>query len=299
MNAGARVVALLLASTAGCTSARPASPSSISPKPTRATTVQAASKDVYATLSSSPTPWFLIRRGDEVWFHGEQGELAAFDLATAKWERLRDLPDELADPNAAVLADGRLLVIGQRSRPFPAVICDGRQPWTAAPPLPAKADGPLLASLPDGRVIAVGGFASGREGFASDASWLYDARADRWAPGAKLPSSIMTGDTFAAAETAVVLGSAPNALPRAFTFDRATSTWTVTDAASDLDGFAAMQLRDGRIALVGGRVPIPACRSPLRHSSTIPRAGRSPCYRGSPRSGGLRLASSWRTAFSA
>jgi len=197
-------------------------------------------------------------------FGGEQGELAAFDLATATWRRLLDLPAGFDDLEATVLAEGLLMIIGGTSTPYPVVIGDGRAPWMPGPPLPARADSPLLASLPDGRVVAVGGFQPRARGFASDATWVYDARTERWTAGAKLPTPIWTGDAFAAGADVVVIARMPDARPRAYTYNASADTWTVTDAGQDHDGFAMVRLHDGRIALVGGSVPDVPVIAPTR-----------------------------------
>jgi hypothetical protein len=206
----------------------------------------------YTMLPASPTPWFLTRRDDEVVFRSDDGTLAAFDLEKATWSTLHDLPKGFEPAAVAVLGDGRLLLLASEGGTNASLLGDGRGEWTAAKPLPSHYESWGVGVLPDGRVVVAGGYKAGSRP-ASDESWLYDAKADRWTAGPRLPEGTWRGESVVSNGSLVMIATLPNPQhPRAFVLDAAASAWSVTNAGVAHNGFRPVLLDDGRVALLGG-----------------------------------------------
>src|SRR5258708_20994627 len=93
-----------------------------------------------------------------------------------------------ADHAAVALRDGRVLVAGGENGNFIYKSAELYDPatdtWTAAAPMPRVRTQFLMAALPDGTVIALGGLED--RGAVSRTSIIYDPRTDTWREGARL-----------------------------------------------------------------------------------------------------------------
>lgn len=204
---------------------------------------------LFTKSTTAPVGWFLLRRGTELWFRESAGELWAFELTTAKWSRLTNLPAGFERPELIELRDGSALLFAQD---YPSMVhrCmrgDGRTAWVTAAGLPKGAAESAygLGRLPDGRVLVAGGSYG-----PPTASCLYDPEADRWSAGPALPEAASFRRSLAASNGPHFLSwSALRYLPRVFSLDGA-DRWQIARSPESASQFVTLALSDGRHALV-------------------------------------------------
>lgn len=111
-----------------------------------------------------------------------------YDPWTGRWRTVRAPAIARSDHGAALLRDGRVLVIGGNDGPKwvrRSEIYDPRtDTWSLAAPLPVGRTRFTAATLPDGRVLVAGGLEE--PGPATDTTLLYDPATDSWSDGPRM-----------------------------------------------------------------------------------------------------------------
>ena len=192
-----------------------------------------------------------------------------FDPRTGAWTPTGKLHAHHVRGNAVVLKDGRVLLVSASGDPrdwllgFDAALTaelydPATNDWTLTGPMAAGRVAPALALLPDGRVLAAGGFGPGVGATAE----IYDPASDTWTT--TTPMNRARGNAEAATlpdGLVLVAGGDPNlagagwaALTSAEIFDPAAGTWTLTGSLTQQRGGDASMatLSDGRAVFVGG-----------------------------------------------
>lgn len=189
-----------------------------------------------------------------------------YDPASDRWS---DGPP-LSSPRYAVslirLKDGRVLAVGGRERSTrggATGVCELFDPktgrWSPTGSLRVARESQPLALLPDGRVLAAGGYETrqGGVGNVSRAAELYDPRTGEWSAVQPLPRP-RTGGVVLALQDGRVLSALGSAGPARFPidahlFDPASLSWR--EAARPLFGrenASAFLLPDGKVMVAGG-----------------------------------------------
>jgi hypothetical protein len=184
------------------------------------------------------------------------------------WAPAPPLRDNRLVPGAALLRDGRVLVAGggytvygpafketqavvySTKGPFPISSTEiwqpGAQSWTAGPPLRTPRRKVGLAVLSDGRVLAVCGDPTAKEGE------IADAALQRWTPTAPMPFAVADCDVVALPRDRVlVLGG-----PAPLLWDAADGAWRKVAAPRFTGRGGAVALPDGRVFRAGDQPEI-------------------------------------------
>ncbi|HYM50786.1 MAG TPA: hypothetical protein VET65_09485 [Candidatus Limnocylindrales bacterium] len=194
------------------------------------------------------------------------GEASFYLPAQDRWQATTPPPTIRQRQAAALLGDGRVLLVGgviEGAATATTEIFDpARASWRRAAPLALPRIAPTATPLPDGRVLLTGGYGDESEIFATQFGFnqarpyppeLYDPVRDRWttvpfAPQVANPATISLPDGTVMA-TAGFDGRIPSHVTQVF--DWRTGLWTVK-AQNPGGGGPAVILGDGRIALLGG-----------------------------------------------
>lgn len=120
------------------------------------------------SFSLTPVPGGALLAGGEEWHPEGIGATpratdaaAFFDVSKQEWRPLPPLPFARQDHAAVALKDGRVLLVGGRSRQDPALKDTafwepGTQSFREGPPLREERSHPAALSLPDGSVLVLG-----------------------------------------------------------------------------------------------------------------------------------------------
>ena len=167
----------------------------------------------------------------------------------------------------SLLPDGRALLTGGgdfnvvRSVVFASTLMfdPATNSWSAAAPMPNAHDEHAQVTLPDGRVLVFGGFASNDDlvnDAADDHVELYDPARGTWTPGATAPNFMARGTATLLNDGSVLIagGSSSNTLRNvAMRYFPATNRWRdaggFTDARREQ---AAALLPNGKVLIAGG-----------------------------------------------
>lgn len=215
----------------------------------------------------------LVTGGDNGW-HAAYSSTKVFDPATGRWAATGLLNTARMGPVGALLPDGRVLVAGgaysegyrdeadfasrRSAREEPLTTAEIYDPrtgrWTTTGSLAVAIVGGDAYSLPDGRVLAVGGAWSSEPGVAqvyepAHASWSIAGRLVRL-PGS---ASVVLADgsllTIGGRDSDT--GDRPVAAVRRFDPDSGT-TVDLAPLPSPRVGSVAVRLADGRVLVAGG-----------------------------------------------
>lgn len=217
-----------------------------------------------------------ILGGDHPHPHDENdypfGGLAVFNTETDEWTRLSDVavPTDRSFPDAIVLDDGRVLVVGGTeigrtpSDTFsPLGLVEAYDPstdtWQTLEPMNRPAIQRWLVPLNDGRILAAGGFINepdmGR--WATEVE-IYDPDTNKWTSAESMTAphtqAIVLPDGRVLA-TGGVFTTSPAAYNSANsdTYDPATGKWTLAGAMSQhRSNHTLTLLADGRVLAAGG-----------------------------------------------
>jgi N-acetylneuraminic acid mutarotase len=182
------------------------------------------------------------------------------------WTRLADLSEPRHRHAAALLPDGRVMVMGGTNiirdpdgtgRDYitlasTEVFDPATGGWTPGPPLRDGRAEPNAMTLPDGRVLVVGDSIPSVE--------IFDPTTNRWSRVAQLPSRHGWGSaTLLLDGRVLIIGRTDRDYPReqaASIFDPVTSSWRAT-ASTNLvrGGHATVLLADGTVLVTGGSHP--------------------------------------------
>ena len=195
------------------------------------------------------------------------GALAVFDTDTDEWTRLSDtpVPTDRSFPDAIVLSDGRVLVVGgteigrSASASFsPLGIVEAYDPstdtWQTLEPMNRVAIQRWLVPLDDGRVLAAGGFIN-----EPDMQWaseveIYDPHTNKWTPAESMTAPHTQAIVLLDSRVLATGGALPHTdIPDSETYDPATGEWTAAGAMSQRrSNHTLTLLTDGRVLAVGG-----------------------------------------------
>lgn len=192
------------------------------------------------------------------WTSSSLASAEIYDPAANTWTPAAPLGVVRYDHAAALLQDGRVLVvggqggIGQTSTRTAEIYDPASDTWTPAAQPGALRYWPEAAVLLDGRVLATG--ASGPY-----FSEIYDPASDTWTPTLSPGFGDHTSTRLLDGRVLVAGGS------EAAVYDPAADTWTLAPgliqrsppqgiySSNGIGGQAAVLLPDGRVALLGGR----------------------------------------------
>jgi N-acetylneuraminic acid mutarotase len=209
---------------------------------------------------------------------GRSGVLAdaqLFDPASGGWTATAEMADPRTYHSSALLADGRVLVVGGHDGS--GVPRDTAEIWdpttatwvpTAGMRFAHHSETNAAALLPDGRVVVVGGttvLPGGARG-ATNRTQMYDPRRDRWTESPTLPGPPRTDHVVVAVRGGRVLvaggltadpalpADAASALADAYLFDTRRCRWDrAASMAAARSNAAATVLDDGSVLVVGGQ----------------------------------------------
>ncbi len=208
----------------------------------------------------------LLRDGTLLQAAGEEGEQALrrasrYDPVLDRWEDVGDMIDARAWHAAALLTTGEVLVTGGQAsrlstdpRLRTAELFDpATRMWRATARMQTGRGRHTATTVPDGRVLVVGGTEVGNVDLAS--AELYDRAADVWtAAGSMARARTSHAATLLLDGRVLVTGGAsPSATAPAEMFDATTNSWL--DAApmsTGRRGHTATRLFNGKVLVVGG-----------------------------------------------
>ena len=210
----------------------------------------------------------IVIGGDTGWGWGGETFLASteiLDPVADTWAAGPPLPHALAYAAAAALRDGRVMVLGGRTRFHPTdstwVLLPGARQWTAGPKLCEPRHSASASLLACGRVIAIAGEQ------ADTFCELFDPATNAWSAGPDPADTcpLLPAGTLAPFEHASA--TLPDGRVIVFGGDSDGACWFTTSAVLDLDaatwslgprlpngrhGHSAVSLQDGRIMALGG-----------------------------------------------
>ena len=186
--------------------------------------------------------------------------------ASGTWTPTGSMTAARATNRAAVLADGRVLVVsGRGTGDTPVATADLYDPaagtWSATAPMTADRYDALVTPLPDGRVLVAGGYSISRHADLSSAE-VFDPRGSTWTATGPMAHLNALGGVLLKDGSVLVAGGCGDAACRARTrdaelYDAGSGTWTptgpmVTARMGGRFGGSATLLADGRVLVAGG-----------------------------------------------
>ena len=147
---------------------------------------------LWQSVTTLPNDLVLVvdgteRQSDDSGWHA-LAYAETYDPWTGRWHAVRAPSVARSDHAAALLRDGRVLIIGGNDGPTwvrQSEIYDPRtDTWSFAAPLPIGRTRFTAATLPDGRVLVAGGLE--QPGPATDRTLLYDPDTDSWSDGPRM-----------------------------------------------------------------------------------------------------------------
>ena len=200
------------------------------------------------------------------------GALVVFDTETDEWTRLSDIavPTNRSFPDAAVLNDGRVVVVGGteigsgpsdtfRSLGIVEAYDPSTDTWHTLEPMNHPAVQRWLVTLDDGRILAAGGFIyePDMERWVSEVE-IYDPDTNKWMPAESMTAPHSQAIVLMDGRVLATGGVLPHTdSPASETYDPATGEWTETGAMSQhRSSHTLTLLPDERVLAVGGIGPM-------------------------------------------
>ena len=189
---------------------------------------------------------------------------ATITYGNGTWAPIPSMPRSLWGASAAVLADGRVLVVGGSAGPSSTSALDtvevfdpASNSWAVAAPMLQERAYPAAATLADGSVLVVGG---SRDCFPLDTAERYFPDTGTWVSAGVMsaPRTQATATVLLDGRVLVLGGGAQGSPGFASTntaeiFDPATGTWTPTALMSTARAsHTATLLSDGEVLVAGG-----------------------------------------------
>lgn len=179
-----------------------------------------------------------------------------------RWEATGPMPQGHVGHTATLLADGRVLVVGDfgLSQTTAALYDPANNTWSETGPLTTPRYGHTATLLADGRVLVAGGVVDLY--FVRSSVELFDPATNTWAAAADMP----TERAFHAAALlpdgkVLVMGGAlgqisTSGMAAVELYDPATDTWAYAEPMNKARAYhSATALADGRVLVVGGYAP--------------------------------------------
>jgi PKD repeat protein len=203
---------------------------------------------------------------------GAAGDGASRSLDPVAWSIREPMPVARWGHNSVTMSDGRIMVIAGRSSTGYTRSVETYDPatgsWTERAPFTDNLDQFGVARAGDGRIYVMGGH---NESFFTSYTWVYDENADSWSiVNAGGSASVMTWPRYSfgtatgtdgriyvtGGRGCYSCGEGQSAIAASDVFDPATQQWS---AIAPMPGprmdHQAVAGRDGRIYVIGGRVP--------------------------------------------
>ncbi|WP_433503822.1 kelch repeat-containing protein [Pseudonocardia halophobica] len=178
-----------------------------------------------------------------------------------RWARITRMTTDRERATAVRLRDGRVLVVGGHN-PQDLTSAEIFHPatgtWTPANPVGARGSGFTLTTLPDGRVLRVGGYGAGQTPLAS--AELLNPGNGTWTSTPAMSTAraghsavlLADGDVLVAGGTTAT-SAGPSVVASAELYRPSTGQWTaVPPMATARTGHLAVRLLDERVVVAGG-----------------------------------------------
>ena len=192
-----------------------------------------------------------------------------FHPASRSWSESGPLNAARAGAASAILADGRVLVVGglfidvasQRYLDSSELWDPASGQWSPTGPLAGTRLNESAVTLADGRVLVVGGVANNGDEIQLAAAEVFDAASGRWSSAGALATTRVGFTLVALADGgAIVVGGFGGLTPRAVgrlsaveRFDPVSNTWSpAQDFPGPVAGATGIRLADGRVLVAGG-----------------------------------------------
>ncbi len=174
--------------------------------------------------------------------------LYSYSLAAQRWTELAPMLTGVEFPGTATLSQNRVIVIGGKTAASGVVIDNvqiydaNRDQWYIAAPLPSPRTNIEAVTLPDGRVLAMGGRdAAGNTVAEVD---IYDPVSNTWTAGVDLPAARELGGATVLGDGSVVYAGGNQATTgvvlqtydTVYRFNSETNTWSTTTALPQATG---------------------------------------------------------------
>ncbi len=206
---------------------------------------------------------------------------ATITYGNGTWAPIPSMPRSLWGASAAVLADGRVLVVGGSAGPSSTSALDtvevfdpASNSWAVAAPMLQERAYPAAATLADGSVLVVGG---SRDGLPLDTAERYFPDTGTWVSAGVMsaPRTQATATVLLDGRVLVLGGGAQGSPGFASTntaeiFDPATGNWTPTASmASSRALHTATLLADGEVLVAGGASTYHGSKGTVRATAEI------------------------------
>lgn len=194
-----------------------------------------------------------------------------FDPASGRWTPAAGMSTPRAGHAAALLQDGRVLVVGGYDGETPlasaAVYDPAQNSWMTVAPMSAPRFSPAMVAVPDGRVLVVGGdiqatASQGNQqvqtGSITETAEVFDETMLSWhsaqSPPMQGQGSLSGSGGFVMAGGSVLVLESGYGFIQGLVYQPAMDRWSVTPLLSTRDpyGPTAVQLRSGGILVVDG-----------------------------------------------
>lgn len=173
-----------------------------------------------------------------------------------RWGLTESLPQGHTGHTATLLADGRVLVVGDvgLSRTPAALYDPAGNTWSEIEPPATPRYGHTATLLADGRVLVAGGMLNPDE--VHRAVELFDPATGTWTAAADMLEARAYHAAALLPDGDVLVMGGLNGAASVERYDPATDTWTIADAMNKRRaGHTATVLDDGRVLVVGGYLP--------------------------------------------
>ena len=205
---------------------------------------------------------------DDVNLSGGLSSAELYDASATSVQIVGSMLEPHHSHTATLLQDGSVLVVGGLSKAArtakPEVFDPETRAWTAGRPTFRNTFQQTLTTLPDGRVVQVGGFGGGF--WSVEMTEIFDPATETWMPGSlmNVPHMSHTATLLSDGRLLVTGGVSESRLTaKTDLYDPATNVWTPgADLHVARATHTATLLDDGSVLVVGGRTATVEIYSP-------------------------------------